>query len=262
MLPRQPRSVRRPRQAAVKVRYKPMSLPSAPFWLILIAAVVFITIIMATWSVVFMFAIGVALFAVLLPVVNWIARRGVPRGLASLLVVAVTVIIAILVGLFALAIYFNQFMPFITSIPERLTEIQANAPVVAVRPHSDTPRFDQRSRREPGHGDHLPGLPEGRPGPGRNCARPDDAAVLRLLSAHRPAADVARHEGRHPGAVAALCQGVVGHLHQRLRQVLQGGDRRRCDPGHDGHHRRVHHRLDRRRHRWPGTRCCSARSRR
>ena len=68
---------------AVKVHYKPMSLPSAPFWLILIAAVVFVSIIAATWSVVFMFAVGMGLFAVLLPIVNWMTRRGMPRGLTS-----------------------------------------------------------------------------------------------------------------------------------------------------------------------------------
>ena len=115
-------------EPVVKVRYKPMSLPSAPFWLILIAAVVFVSIIAATWSVVFLFAIGVALFALLLPIVNWLTRHGLPRGLASLIVVALMVIVAIVVGLYALAIYFNQFLPFIGSIPERLTEIQANAP--------------------------------------------------------------------------------------------------------------------------------------
>ena len=113
---------------AVKVHYKPMSLPSAPFWLILIAAVVFVSIIAATWSVVFMFAVGMGLFAVLLPIVNWMTRRGMPRGLASLIVVAVMVVSAILVGVFALAIYFNQFLPFLASIPERLIEIQAVAP--------------------------------------------------------------------------------------------------------------------------------------
>ena len=84
--------------AETSIRYKPMQLPSAPFWLMLIGAVIFLTIIAATWSVVFMFAIGLALFVLLLPIVNWLSRRGVPRGLASLGVVALMVISAILVG--------------------------------------------------------------------------------------------------------------------------------------------------------------------
>ncbi len=112
----------------VNVHYKPMTLPSAPFWLILIAGVLIISIIVATWSVVFMFAVGMGLFAVLLPIVNWLTGRGLKRGLASLIVVALMVVVAIVVGLFALAIYFNQFLPFIAAIPERLTEVQANAP--------------------------------------------------------------------------------------------------------------------------------------
>ena len=110
------------------IRYKPMQLPSAPFWLMLIGVVIFLAIIAATWSVVFMFAIGLALFVLLLPVVNWLTRRGVPRGLASLGVVALMVISAILVGVFALSFYFNQFLPFLGSIPQTLAEIQANSP--------------------------------------------------------------------------------------------------------------------------------------
>jgi len=112
----------------VSVRYKPMHMPSAPFWLMLIGVVLFASVIAATWSVVFMFAIGLALFAVFLPVVNWLTGKGVPRGLASLGVVAVLVIVAILVGLFAIAVYFNQFLPFLASIPDRLSEIQSTAP--------------------------------------------------------------------------------------------------------------------------------------
>lgn len=114
--------------AQPSIRYKPMQLPSAPFWLMLIGVVIFLAIIAATWSVVFMFAIGLALFVLLLPVVNWLTRRGVPRGLASLGVVAVMVISAILVGVFALSFYFNQFLPFLGSIPQTLAEIQAKSP--------------------------------------------------------------------------------------------------------------------------------------
>src|SRR4051812_7199573 len=110
------------------VRYKPMSLPSAPFWLTLIAAVVFVSIIAATWSGVFIFAIGLALFALLLPIVNFLTRHGFGRGLASLTVVALTVLAAVVVGLFALAVFFNQFLPFIGSIPEQLAEIQSKSP--------------------------------------------------------------------------------------------------------------------------------------
>lgn len=114
--------------AETSIRYKPMQLPSAPFWLMLIGAVIFLTIIAATWSVVFMFAIGLALFVLLLPIVNWLSRRGVPRGLASLGVVALMVISAILVGIFAVSFYFNQFLPFLGSIPQTLAEIQAKSP--------------------------------------------------------------------------------------------------------------------------------------
>lgn len=110
------------------VRYRPMQLPSAPFWLMLIAVVVFASIVVATWSVVFLFAVGLALFAVFLPVVNWLTRHGVPRGLASLGMVAILVVVAILAGLLAIAVFFNQFLPFLESIPDTLAQIQAKAP--------------------------------------------------------------------------------------------------------------------------------------
>jgi predicted PurR-regulated permease PerM len=109
------------------VRYRSMQLPSAPFWLTLIAVVVFATIVVATWSVVFMFAIGLGLFAILLPVVNWMTRRGVPRGLASLGVVIAMVVVAVLAGLFAISVFFNQLLPFFASIPDTLAQIQAKA---------------------------------------------------------------------------------------------------------------------------------------
>ncbi|HEY7023563.1 MAG TPA: AI-2E family transporter [Candidatus Limnocylindrales bacterium] len=114
--------------AHANVRYRPMQLPSAPFWLTLIAAVVFASIIAATWSVVFLFAVGLALFAIFVPVVNWMTRRGVPRALASLAMVAMLVVAAILVGLFAIAVFFNQLLPFLASIPDTLAQVQAKAP--------------------------------------------------------------------------------------------------------------------------------------
>jgi predicted PurR-regulated permease PerM len=114
--------------ATPPVRYKPMSLPSAPFWLALIAAVAGLAILVASWSVLFMFAIGLVLFAVLLPLVNWMTRRGLGRAVASMIVVAVSLVIAIAAGLLVLKVIFDQLLPFVASIPEYLEEIKATAP--------------------------------------------------------------------------------------------------------------------------------------
>ena len=118
--------------AARAKRFRPMPLPSAPFWLLIIAGVVGLTIIALSWSVVFMFGIGVAIFAVLLPVVNALARWRLNRGFASLLVVAIAVAIVVLIAIFAIAFFFEQILPFIAAIPDNLEAIEANAsPAVA-----------------------------------------------------------------------------------------------------------------------------------
>jgi len=119
--PRQPSA----REAA---RFRSMSMPSAPFWLMVIAGVIALTVVVLSWSVVFMFGIGLALFALLLPIVNWLERRGLRRTFGALLLVLSTVVIVVLLGLAAIAIFFNQIVPFVESIPHTLAEIQANGP--------------------------------------------------------------------------------------------------------------------------------------
>jgi predicted PurR-regulated permease PerM len=105
-----------------------MSAPSAPFWLLIIAGIVGLTILALSWSVIFMFGIGLAVFAVLLPIVNWLDRRGVHRGLASIGAVAVTVVIFLGIVIAGIAVFFNQIVPFIAAIPDTLAKIQADAP--------------------------------------------------------------------------------------------------------------------------------------
>jgi predicted PurR-regulated permease PerM len=105
-----------------------MSAPSAPFWLLIIAGVVGLTILTLSWSIVFMFGIGLAVFAVLLPIVNALDRRGLHRGIASLGAVALTVAAFVGIAIAGIAILFNQIVPFIAAIPDTLAKIQAQAP--------------------------------------------------------------------------------------------------------------------------------------
>jgi predicted PurR-regulated permease PerM len=109
-------------------RFRPMSAPSAPFWLLIIAGVVGLTVLTLSWSVIFMFGIGLAVFAVLLPIVNWLDRRGLNRGIAALAAVAITVAIFIVIVIAGIAVFFNQILPFIAAIPDTLAKIQAEAP--------------------------------------------------------------------------------------------------------------------------------------
>jgi predicted PurR-regulated permease PerM len=126
--PDQPAEVAASELPAATARFRPMPAPSAPFMLALIAAVIFTAIIVASWSVVFMFGIGLVLFAVLLPLVNWLERRGVKRAIASLMMVALLVVVAIGAALFFINVWFNQIVPFFIAIPDVLAEIASEAP--------------------------------------------------------------------------------------------------------------------------------------
>jgi predicted PurR-regulated permease PerM len=76
-------------------RFKPLQLPSAPFWVVLIAGIAAVILIAAAASALFVFAIGIALSFFLVPVVNWLVRHGIPRIGASILVVVVLVVITL-----------------------------------------------------------------------------------------------------------------------------------------------------------------------
>ena len=199
----------------MSLRYRPMHMPSAPFWLMLIAVVIFASVIAATWSVVFMFAIGLALFAVLLPVVNWLVKRGIPRGLASLAVVAVLVIVAILVGLFAIAVFFNQLLPFFASIPGNAERDPVKGTGLAGQRDTracSTPSATRLPSVDPAH--IALGFLTGILGLVRHGTRSHNAAVLHLLPARRSAAHVDDNEGARTRSLAALRQAGRQHLRE------------------------------------------------
>src|SRR6188472_4054683 len=75
--------------------FKPLQLPSAPFWVVLTAGIAAVLLVAAAASALFVFAIGIALSFFLVPVVNWLVRHGIPRIGASILVVAVLVVITL-----------------------------------------------------------------------------------------------------------------------------------------------------------------------
>jgi predicted PurR-regulated permease PerM len=105
------------------MRFKPMPMPSAPFWLALIAVVTSVAVLIASWSVIFTFGIGLALVFLFLPIVDWLNRRGIGRTAASGIVVLVMVVVAGLIILGGIAILINQGIPFIQSIPTLVDDL-------------------------------------------------------------------------------------------------------------------------------------------
>ncbi len=107
-------------------RFRPLQLPSAPFWVVLIAGAIGLTLLLAAASALFVFAIGVALSFFLVPVVNWLVRRGLPRIAASILVVVVLVTITLLALLGVTYILIEQGTAFVRSLPGLFEDLEAD----------------------------------------------------------------------------------------------------------------------------------------
>ena len=100
-----------------------MPAPSAPFWLALLAGIVAVLVLVASWSTVLVFAIGVAVSFFLVPIVNRLERRGMNRALASLVMVLIVVIVAASLFLAIVGILVNQGVAFLTALPGFLDSI-------------------------------------------------------------------------------------------------------------------------------------------
>ena len=76
-------------------RFQPLQLPSAPFWVVLIGVIAATLVLIASIHALLVFLIGAALSFFLVPVVNWLQHKGVPRIGAAILVVATLVIVTL-----------------------------------------------------------------------------------------------------------------------------------------------------------------------
>ena len=101
-------------------------MPSAPFWLALIAIVLTIAVLIASWSVIFTFGIALALVFLFLPIVDWLQRKGLGRTLSAGIVVLGMVVISFTVILGGVAIFINQGIPFVQSLPTVLQDLGNN----------------------------------------------------------------------------------------------------------------------------------------
>ena len=57
-------------------RFHPLQLPSAPFWVVLIGVIAATLVLIASVHALLVFMIGAALSFFLVPVVNWLQRKG------------------------------------------------------------------------------------------------------------------------------------------------------------------------------------------
>jgi predicted PurR-regulated permease PerM len=107
-------------------RFQPLQLPSAPFWVVLIAGIAAVLMVVAASSALLVFAIGIALSFFLVPVVNWLVRHGIPRIGASILVVVVLVVITLTGLAIATFILIEQGTAFVQSLPQLFADLKAD----------------------------------------------------------------------------------------------------------------------------------------
>jgi predicted PurR-regulated permease PerM len=104
-------------------RTTPTRWPSSALWLTVLAGIIVLAMIVLSWSTIFVFAIGLVISFFVLPVVDWLGRRGIGRTAASGIVVLVLVALFALVLLAGLAVLINQGIPFLASIPAYLQQL-------------------------------------------------------------------------------------------------------------------------------------------
>jgi predicted PurR-regulated permease PerM len=105
-------------------RFRPLEMPSAPFWVVLIGIVVATVVLVLSAHALFVFMIGAALSFFLVPVVNWLQSKGVPRIGAAILVVATLVIVTLIGLLVGAVILIEQGVAFFQQLPTYLAEIE------------------------------------------------------------------------------------------------------------------------------------------
>jgi predicted PurR-regulated permease PerM len=97
---------------------------SAPFWIALIGAIVATIVLVLAAHALFVFGIGVVLSFFLVPVVNWLERRGMGRVAASILVVAIVTAIIVVGLLIGTVILVEQGIAFLQALPGYIEDIE------------------------------------------------------------------------------------------------------------------------------------------
>lgn len=111
--------------AADAPRFRSLQLPSAPFWVALVAILVAATVLVIAAPALFVFAIGTALAFFLVPIVNRLERAGLPRALAAILVVVILVVVTLVVLGISAFILVEQGVTFVQQLPTYLADARA-----------------------------------------------------------------------------------------------------------------------------------------
>ncbi|MEA2026443.1 MAG: AI-2E family transporter, partial [Chloroflexota bacterium] len=109
---------------STRMGFRSARAPSWPFLIALLLGILGAIVFMLSASALFVFGVGVAIAFFLVPVVNWIERKGLARWIAAILAVVVTMIVLIsLIGITALIIL-DQGIAFIENLPAIIEELE------------------------------------------------------------------------------------------------------------------------------------------
>jgi len=109
----------------IAAHFKSARRPSKPFWIVAALAVLCFVVFIASASALFMFIVGVGIAFFLVPLVDRLEKRGMARWLASLVCVAVTLIITLLLMGAIAVILVQQGVVFVENLPVYLDDLGA-----------------------------------------------------------------------------------------------------------------------------------------
>ena len=106
-----------------KASFRSGRMPSRPFWVALILGILAVIVFTLSASALFVFGVGVALAFFLVPIVNWLQRRGWPRWVAAIAVVVVTLLGFLILAITISAVLVSQGIAFVQALPTYLDEL-------------------------------------------------------------------------------------------------------------------------------------------
>ena len=109
--------------AGVNSSFRQARSPSMPFWIALLLVTFGVVVFMLSASALFVFGVGVAMAFFLVPVVNLLDRRGLPRWIAAILTVVTTLLLSILLLGAVAVILIEQGIAFLKGMPEYVAEL-------------------------------------------------------------------------------------------------------------------------------------------
>ena len=118
----------------VIVGFRPLSLPSSPFVLALLAGIAILAMLAIAGGGLFVIAIGGVLTVFLVPIVDRLERRGMGRTGATILVIAITVVVVVVLFFLLLTVLVDQGARLVREWPIYQAQLQSGYQAADIPP--------------------------------------------------------------------------------------------------------------------------------